>query len=98
VTGLAKPAETEEVSALTKVRALKAKQAAVAFGSDSQKAKRMARFNKESHLMETKFAKPKRAFAHAGGSIKSNKDEALQKFIDRKYLGDGGCKPPAYDE
>ena len=52
--------------------------------TEAEKRKRAARFQKEATQVEGRFAKPKRTFAHAGGMMTTNKEDALRSFVDRK--------------
>ena len=51
---------------------------------EAEKKKRAARFQQEAAQMDGRFAKPKRTFAHAGGTMTTNKEDALRSFVDRK--------------
>ena len=57
-----------------------------------------ARFAKETLQKEGRFAKPKRTFAHAGGVITSNKEEAVAKYLKRRLQAPSNCQNMQSDQ
>ena len=56
--------------------------------SNDRTAARAARFRNDAKANPTKFAAPKKCMAWSDGTVTSNKDEAMKKFLARKQLTD----------